>query len=77
MKILDTVYVNFTKILLLQSTQPTFLPFDVSVSIKDLHDSSEEVCSILLPVLATIVMRRDKKSVLRVAQRVAPLVPVQ
>jgi len=39
--------------------------------------SSEEVCSIPLPVLATIVMRRGKKSVVRVAQRVAPLVPVQ
>ena len=35
-------------------------------------------CSIIrLPVLATIVMRRGKKSVVRVAQRVAPLVPVQ
>jgi len=31
--------------------------------------SSEEVCSIPLPVLATIVMRRGKKSVVRVAQR--------
>ena len=39
--------------------------------------SSEEVSSIPLPVLATIVMRRGKKSVVRVAQRVAPLVPVQ
>jgi len=28
-----------------------------------------------LPVLAALVMRRDKKSVLRVAQRVAALVP--
>ena len=39
--------------------------------------SSEEVWSILLPVLATVVMGCGKKSVVRVAQRVAALVPVQ
>ena len=33
-------------------------------------------CSILLPVLATVVMRRGKKSVVRVAQCVADLIPV-
>jgi len=39
--------------------------------------SSEEACSVLLPVIATIEMRRGKKSVVRVAQCVAALVPVQ
>ena len=39
--------------------------------------SSEEVWSILLPVLATVVMGCGKKSVVRVAQRVAALIPVQ
>jgi len=39
--------------------------------------SSEEACSVLLPVLATIVMQRGKKLVVRVAPRVAALVPVQ
>jgi len=38
--------------------------------------SSEEVCLLPLPVLATIVMRRGKKSVVCVAQCVAALVPV-
>jgi len=38
--------------------------------------SSEEVCLLPLTVLATIVMRRGKKSVVRVAQCVAALVPV-
>jgi len=55
------------------STQPTFLRWRFGLYQRP---SSEEVCSIPLPVLATIVMRRDKKSVVRVAQRVAPLVPV-
>ena len=44
------------------STQPTFLPFDVSVSVR------EEGCSVLLPVLATIVMWRGKKSIVRVLE---------
>jgi len=47
------------KILLLQHNQHLYL--DVSVSV------SEEVCSIPLPVLATIVMRRGKKSKRRTA----------
>jgi len=38
--------------------------------------SSEEVCLLPLPLLATIVMRRGKKSVVRVAECVAALVPV-
>jgi len=33
-------------------------------------------CSILLSVLATVVMRRSKKSVVHVAQCIAALVPV-
>jgi len=53
--------------------QPSFLPWHFCLY----QRPSEEVCSIPLPVLATIVMRRDKKSVVRVAQRIAPLVPVQ
>jgi len=61
------------KILLLQ-TQPTFLPWCFGLCQRP---SSEEVCSIPFPVLATIVMWRGKKSVVRVAQRVAPLVLVQ
>ena len=56
------------------STQPTFLPWRFGLYERP---SSEEVCSIPLPVLATVVMRRGKKSVVRVAQRVAALVPVQ
>ena len=39
--------------------------------------SSEEACSVLLPVLAIIEMWRGKKSVVRVAQHVAGLVPVR
>jgi len=58
------------KILLLQHNQHFYL--DVWV-----RPSSEEVCSIPLPVLAMIVMRHGKKSVVRVTQRVAPLIPVQ
>jgi len=61
------------KILLLQHNQH-FLPWRFGLYQRP---SSEEVCSIPLPVLATIVMRRGKKSVVRVAQRVAALVPVQ
>jgi len=38
---------------------------------------SEEVCSVLLLVLATIEMRCGKKSVTHVAQRVAALTMVQ
>jgi len=56
------------------STQPTFLPCRFGLCQRP---SSEEVCSIPLLVLATIVMRRGKKSVVRVAHRVAPLVLVQ
>ena len=55
------------------STQPTFLPWHFGLYQRP---SLEEVCSILLPVLATTVMQRGKKSVVRVAQRVAPLVCV-
>ena len=56
------------------STQPTFLPWRFGLYQRP---SSDEVCSILLPVLAMMLMRRGKKSVVHVAQRVAPLVPVQ
>jgi len=49
------------------STQPTFLPWRFGLYQRR---SSEEVCSIPLPVLAMIVMRRGKKSVVRVAQRI-------
>ena len=38
--------------------------------------SSEEACSVLLPVLAKVVMWRGKKSVVHVTQCVAALVPV-
>jgi len=38
--------------------------------------SLEEACSVLLPVLGTVVMQRGKKSVIYVAQCVAALVPV-
>jgi len=62
-----------TKILLPQNTTNFYR--DVSVSCQ--RPLSEEVSSILLPVLATIAMPRGKKSVVRVAQRVAALVPVQ
>jgi len=55
-------------------TQATFLPWRFGLYQRPL---SEEVCSITLPVLATIVMRRGKKWVVRVAHRVAPLIPVQ
>jgi len=61
------------KILLLQHNQH-FLPWRFGLYQRP---SSEEVCSIPLPVLATIVMWRGKKSVVRVAQHVAPLIPVQ
>jgi len=37
--------------------------------------SSEVVCLLPLPVLATMVMRRDKKLVIRVAECVAALIP--
>jgi len=56
------------------STQPTFLLWRFGLYQRP---SSEEVCSIPVPVLATIVMRCGKKLVVRVAQHVAPLVPVQ
>jgi len=58
--------------LLLQYNQHFYL--DVSVSILDLNQKKFVQ---LLPVLVMIVMRRGKKSVIRVAQRVAALVPVQ
>ena len=47
----------------------TYFYLDVSIS-------SEEACSVLLPVLATVVMWRGKKSVVCVAQCVAALIPV-
>jgi len=59
---------------IITSTQPTFLPWPFGLYQRP---SSEEVCSIPLLVLATIVMRHGKKSVVRVAQHVAPLIPVQ
>jgi len=59
---------------IITSTQPTLLPWRFSLYQRP---SSEEVCSVRLPVLATTVMRRGKKLVIRVAQHVAPLVPVQ
>ena len=65
--------VNYCKNII-TSTQPTFLPWRFGLYQRP---SSEEVCSISLLVLATIVMRRGKKSVVRVAHCVAPLVPVQ
>ena len=65
--------INYCKNII-TSTQPTFSPWRFGLYQRP---SSEEVCSIPLPVLATIVMRRGKKSVVRVAQRVGPLVPVQ
>jgi len=39
--------------------------------------SSDEACSVLLPVLVTVVLRRGKKLAVRVAQCVAALVPVR
>ena len=57
-----------TKILLLQHNQHFYL--DVLVSIRDLHQK-KFVCSIPLRFLATIVMRRGKKLVIRVAHHVA------
>jgi len=71
----DRLYCNkLTYCKNITSTQPTFLPWRFGLYQRP---SSEEVCSIPLPVLATIVKRRGKKSVVHVAQRVAPLVPVQ
>jgi len=46
--------------------QPNFIYLDVSISVRDL--CQKKLFTILLPVLATVVMRRDKKSVVRVAQ---------
>jgi len=52
--------VNYCKNII-TSTQPTFLPCHFGLCQRP---SSEEVCSIPLPVLATIVMRPGKKSVM-------------
>ena len=65
--------VNYCKNII-TSTQPTFLPWRFGLYQRP---SSEEVCSIRFLVLATIAIRRGKKSVVRVAQRVGPLVLVQ
>ena len=54
-------------------TQRTFLPWRFDLCQRLL---SEEACSVLLPVLGTVEMRRGKKSVVRVAQRITGLVPV-
>ena len=62
-------YWKVEKILLLQHNQHFYL--DVSVSIRDLRQKKYKWL-ILLLVLATIVMQCGKKSVVRVAQRVAP-----
>jgi len=56
----------------LNQTQPTKIYLDVSVSIRGLCQKKMEL--ILLPVLATVVMWRGKKSVVRVAQCVAALI---
>jgi len=48
----------------------------LDVSIFILVYLSEEVCSFILPVLAGVVRRRGKKSVVCVARCVAVLVPV-
>ena len=60
-----------TKLLL--HIQPAFLPSRFGLCQRP---SSEKACSVLLPVLAMIEMWRGKKPVVRVAQRVAALVPV-
>jgi len=65
--------VSYCKKLLLQHKQ-TFLPCHFGLC---QTPSSEEACSVLIPVLVMIGMRCGKKSVVRVAQRVAALVPVQ
>jgi len=65
--------VSYYKKLLLQHNQ-TFSPCHFGLYQRP---SWEEACSILLPVLATIGMHCGKKSVVRVAQHVAALVPVQ
>ena len=62
-----------TKILLLQHNQHIYLLTFQSLSETFIRRSLFNSSS----VLAMIVMRRGKKSVVRVAQRVAPLVPVQ
>jgi len=58
----------------LHQAQPTKIYLDVSVSIRGLRQKNMEL--ILLPVLATVVMWRGKKSVVLVAQCVATLIPV-
>jgi len=47
----------------LNQTQPTTIYLDISVSIRGLHQKKMKL--ILLPVLATVVMWRGKKSVAR------------
>jgi len=58
-----------TFIMKIKSNTPTKIYLDVSVSIRGLWQNKMKL--ILLPVLATVVMWRGKKSVILVAQRVA------
>jgi len=71
------VLLKFTHVILLlwklNQTQPTKIYLDVSVSIRGLRQKKIEL---ILPVLATVVMWCGKKSVVRVAQCVAALIPV-
>jgi len=53
----------------IKANTPTKIYLDVSVSIRGLWQNKMKL--ILLPVLATVVMWRGKKSVVLVAQRVA------
>jgi len=67
---------NTTIIKLLLHTQPTFLPWHFGLC-QWQWPSSEEACSVLLPVLVTTEMWRGKKSVVGVAQHAAARIPVQ
>jgi len=58
----------------LNQTQPTTIYLDVTVSIRGLRQKKMKL--ILLPVLATVVMWRGKKSVVRVAQCVIFIIKV-
>jgi len=58
----------------LNQTQSTKIYLDVSVSIRGFRQKKMKL--ILLPVLPTVVMWHGKKSVVRVAQCVAALIPV-
>jgi len=71
--------VNYYKNTITSKHNQHFLPFSVFIRDFGLYQRplSQEVCSILLLVLGTIVMQHGKKSVIQVAQRVAALVPVQ